>query len=179
MQFDLTRMAGDVEHVEREYAPTAFAPGEDYRVAGPVHLAFDVTRSGDRYRLAGRLTAPLELECSRCAEPFPFPVDVGFDLSYLPRSANTGEGEIEIAEEDLGVAYYENEAIDLGQLMREQFYLALPMKPLCREDCKGLCPQCGANLNVAACGCQPRWQDPRLEGLRRLMDQAPPDGTTH
>ena len=55
--------------------------------------------------------------------------------------------------------------------MREQLYLALPMKPLCREDCRGLCAECGANLNLTTCGCARRWEDPRLAGLRALLDE--------
>jgi uncharacterized protein len=54
--------------------------------------------------------------------------------------------------------------------MREQFYLALPMKPLCRPDCQGLCPVCGKNRNVETCACQSEWVDPRMEALRRLRD---------
>ncbi len=61
--------------------------------------------------------------------------------------------------------------IDLGQMIEEQFYLALPMKPLCHADCKGLCANCGTNLNVAACDCQVRWEDPRLAVLKAFIDR--------
>ncbi len=175
MHLDLSRLQGPTEHVVRSYPPEAFAADrEDYRVAGPIHLEFDVQKSEDRYRLVGHVAARLEFPCSRCAEPFQLPVHASFDLQYLPQAANKGEGELEIAEEDLGVAFYEHESIDLGHLMREQFYLAMPMKPLCRADCKGLCPNCGANLNTVTCGCEVRWEDPRLAGLRHLVDGAPP-----
>jgi uncharacterized protein len=96
------------------------------------------------------------------------PVDAEFDLRYQPHALNAGEGEREIEEDDLTTAFYENDEIDLGQLMREQFYLALPMKPLCREDCKGLCAQCGTNLNTGTCDCSPVWEDPRLAALKNL-----------
>jgi uncharacterized protein len=112
----------------------------------------------------------LELACSRCLEPFELPVDAEFDVRYLPQSENTGE-EREVEEDDLTVAFYRDEVIDLGQLLEEQFYLALPMKPLCRDDCQGLCPSCGVNLNVETCGCQVRWEDPRLAGLKALMNR--------
>ena len=56
-------------------------------------------------------------------------------------------------------------------MLREQFYLAMPMKPLCRPDCRGLCPECGTNLNVTTCSCEPRWTDPRLTGLREWLDK--------
>jgi uncharacterized protein len=149
-----------------------------FRVAAPVDLAFDVTRDKDQFGLSGRVKTTLELQCSRCLEPFERPLDAAFDLRYLPRTVNAGEGEREIEEDDLTTAFYENDTIDLGQLMREQFYLALPMKPLCREDCAGLCPQCGANRNTAPCSCATESVDPRLAPLRGLKQVADPRSTT-
>ena len=111
------------------------------------------------------------MPCSRCLEPFTFPVDADFDLRYQPHSANTGEGEREIEEDDLTTAFYENDEIDLGQLMREQFYLSLPMKPLCSDDCHGLCVVCGTNLNRGTCDCKPGWEDPRLAALKALKEE--------
>ena len=102
-------------------------------------------------------------------EPFTMPVDQTFDLRYQPHTVNTGEGERELEEDDLTTAFYEHDEIDLDHLMREQFHLALPMKPLCREDCKGLCPRCGANRNTTTCTCEVRWEDPRLAGLKALL----------
>jgi uncharacterized protein len=102
------------------------------------------------------------------------PVDAAFDLRYVPHSENTGgegEAEREIEEDDLTTAYYRDETIDLGELVREQFYLALPMKPLCAEACKGLCPQCGMNLNQGTCDCRLEWQDPRFEALKALKNK--------
>ena len=110
--------------------------------------------------------------CSRCLEPFTLPVDASFDLRYHPHALNTGEGEREVEEDDLTTAFYENETIDLGLLMAEQFYLALPMKPLCSVECKGLCPECGANLNRATCTCTRGWEDPRFAVLKRLKGES-------
>ena len=75
-------------------------------------------------------------------------MDAPFDLRYLPASEMSTEAEREVEDDDLETSYYRDDQIDLNELLREQFYLALPMKPLCREDCKGLCPQCGTNLNT-------------------------------
>jgi len=154
---------------EQTYEPAAVASGTDaFEVVAPVDLAFDISRSADRFALEGRVRTTLELPCGRCLEPFAMPVDLAFDLRYLPRSVNAGEGEREIEEDDLTTAFYEDDTIDLGQLMREQFYLSLPMKPLCSEECRGLCPQCGSNLNRGTCGCAADWQDPRLAALAKL-----------
>jgi uncharacterized protein len=107
------------------------------------------------------------MKCSRSLLPFSSPVDQTFDLRYQPHTANTGEGEREIEEDDLTTAFYEKDEIDLGHLMHEQFVLSLPMKPLCDGACKGLCPVCGTNLNRGTCDCKPV-EDPRLAALREL-----------
>ncbi|HEY7058100.1 MAG TPA: DUF177 domain-containing protein [Vicinamibacterales bacterium] len=177
MQFDLThlgRHGRGTEHVDRTYAPSAFdsaGEADDSRVAAPVHLVMDVSREGDDvYRVVGQVSTRLAMECSRCLEPFEIPVDSAFELRYVPRAQNAGEGEREIAEDDLTTAYYAEHSLDLEALMREQFQLALPMKPLCTEACKGLCPQCGGNLNTTTCDCASRWEDPRLAALKGLLD---------
>jgi uncharacterized protein len=149
----------------------AFEPqDEDYRVVAPVELSVDVRKTGDDvFRLTGRVTATLELECGRCVEPFTIPVDASFDLRYVPQTANKGAGQREIGEDDLATAYYRDGVLDLVELVREQFQLALPMKPLHDEACRGLCPECGANLNRTDCGHSPTWEDPRLAALKGLL----------
>lgn len=169
MQLDLTRLSGQTVHVERTYAPDAFEAEDDFRVASPVTLTFDVVKADRRFTLSGRVAATLGLSCSRCAEPTTLPVDSAFDLTYLPQPTEAEQGEFEVAEEDLGVAYYTDETIDLGHLMREQFYLAVPMKPLCADECLGLCPTCGVNRNSTPCTCSSSWVDPRLGGLKDLF----------
>jgi uncharacterized protein len=133
-----------------------------------VKLAFDIFKDKSTFRLVGRTETTLEVPCSRCVEPMVVPVDTSFDLRYQPHTTNTGEGEQEIEEDDLTTAFYQHDEIDLEQLMREQFYLALPMKPLCTPDCRGLCPTCGTNLNRGGCDCKEEWQDPRLAALKQL-----------
>ena len=170
-KLDLSRIRQEETRFERTFDPSDMGTEEEaYRIVAPVELAFDIHKDKDRFRLVGTLRSMLELPCSRCLEPFTSPVDAAFDLRYQPHALNTGEGEREIEEDDLETSYYRDEEIDLGDLVREQFYLALPMKPLCRDDCKGLCPQCGTNLNTGTCSCGPDWEDPRLAPLRALRD---------
>jgi uncharacterized protein len=121
-------------------------------------------------RITGRMRGSIEASCSRCLEPFAVAVDAPLDLMFLPIGENAGVGEHEVGEDDLGVSFYREETIDLGDMMREQIYLAVPMKPLCREDCKGLCPVCGINRNREVCTCQSEWVDPRLDVLRSLRN---------
>lgn len=171
MLLDVSRLREPLERIERVLPGSAFDATDDFAVRGDVSLAVEIQKDRDRYRLVGTVRATLELGCSRCLEGYAVPVDAAFDLRYLPQSANAGDEEQEIAEDDLSTAFYRDEVIDLGQLVREQFYLVLPMKPLCRPDCRGLCPQCGTNLNRDRCGCTGGWVDPRLDGLRALLPE--------
>ncbi len=168
---DLREMRESEDRVERTLGigelPTE--SGDDYAIAAPVTLRLRVFKDGDKYRLFGRLTTTLRLGCCRCLEPYEVPVELLIDLMYLPQRENTGDGELEIAEEDLSTAFYRDEQINLELMLREQFQLSLPMKPLCREDCPGLCPVCGTNLNSEQCSCDTSWHDPRLAALETLL----------
>jgi uncharacterized protein len=175
MRLDLSKIRTPHEHFERTFPPEAFGPAPgtdagdvDFKVASPVKLAFEIYKDKSTFRLVGRTETTLGIACSRCLEPMVLPVEAPFDLRYQPHATNTGEGEREIEEDDLTTAFYENDEIDLEQLMREQFYLALPMKPLCSDTCQGLCPMCGTNLNRGTCDCKRDWNDPRLAALKEL-----------
>jgi uncharacterized protein len=169
MQLDLTRYRQPLDHFSRTFQPDEVGPAEDaYQVVAPVRLDFDIHKDKGRFRLVGRVQTELELGCSRCIEAFRMPVDATFDLRYLPASEMVAQDEREVPEEDLDTSFYRDDQIDLNELLREQFYLVLPMKPLCREDCQGLCRQCGTNLNTATCSCAPEWEDPRLAPLKKL-----------
>ena len=171
MLLDLNKLHGQREHFERTFPPSAFEPQDsDYRVAAPVEFVLDVTRlGGTAFTLSGRASTRLQMDCSRCLEPFEVPVDAHFDLRYVPHSENAGQGEIEVGDDDLATAFYREGMVDLIDLLREQFMLALPMKPLCQEACKGFCPECGTNLNKTQCDCAPKWEDPRLAPLKSLL----------
>ena len=170
MKLDLTRYRQPEEHFSRTFQPADVGQeGEAYRVVAPVHLDFDIQKDKENFRLVGTVRTELELPCSRCLEPFRMPVDTSFDLRFLPATEMAAEDEREVQDDDLDTSYYRDDQIDLNELLREQFYLALPMKPLCRDDCNGLCPQCGTNWNTGTCTCTPEWEDPRLAALKGLM----------
>ncbi|HEX9188317.1 MAG TPA: DUF177 domain-containing protein [Vicinamibacteria bacterium] len=133
---------------------------------------------GTTVHLRGRLSGTVDVDCARCLERYPFAVGQELDLFYMPRGAGPEEAEeeeIELDDHEVVVGYYDGDRLDLGEVLREHVLLVLPLKPLCREDCRGLCPRCGANRNAAACGCAPEEEpgDPRLEVLRRLIDKKP------
>jgi len=169
MLLDLTRYRQPVNAFARTFQPSEVEQdGDAYRVVSPVQVEFEIHKDKDRFRLVGTAKTELELTCSRCLESFQLPFGGSFDLRYLPAAELAGEDEREIKEDDLDTSYYRDDQIDLNELLREQFYLALPMKPLCREQCAGLCPHCGTNLNTGTCQCRPHWEDPRLSPLREL-----------
>lgn len=174
MLLDLNRLRGGAARIDRQEPPEAFdATAEDFRVVAPVVLGADARKDKEKVRLIGRVTSELEVSCSRCLESYRIPVDSTFDLLFMPlveQQAPGGEDDRQLRDEDTTTSVYENDTIDLGQVVREQFYLALPMKPLCREDCQGLCPVCGINRNTETCSCESEWVDPRMDALRRLRE---------
>lgn len=171
MMLDLRGIRGSEDRVERVYPSRAFAAegDADYIMARDVTLTLTVRKDGVKYQLLGRLRTTLRQACCRCLEGFEEPVDLAIDLLYLPKSANQGEVESEIGDEDLTTAFYADDQIDLGQLVREQLQLTLLMKPLCYKKCRGLCPMCGINLNNERCECTAAWREPRLAALQTLV----------
>ena len=168
MLLDLREIKSSRKFFKRKCSAEAFAskPGDDYLLMDDVILELQASRDKERVYVVVQLQAGLSLSCCRCLEPFEIKVNRNVDLLYLPQNANNGDSEQEIVENDLSTAFYSEDKIDLKQMIREQFELELPMKPLCRNDCKGLCQICGTNLNFRACKCNTNWQDPRLEVLK-------------
>src|SRR5262245_39423267 len=127
-------------------------------------------RRGQTVEVTGGFEATLRLACGRCLEPLVTRVAPEVDLQILPHPTGR-QGEMELGRDDLETDFYQGDVLDVGTLLRSETDLAVPMKPLCRPDCRGLCPVCGGNRNVTECRCDPRGPDPRLaplEALRRL-----------
>jgi len=122
----------------------------DARITGVVHLS----KHGHDILVRGSLAGPMELACGRCLESFAAPAAIDFDLLLVPGPATASAGEEELSRTDLDLDYYTGEIVDLETLLREQIILMMPLKPLCDEACKGLCPHCGANLNRETCVCK-------------------------
>src|SRR5438105_3973478 len=122
----------------------------------------DLYADGDNVFVAGTFRGELQVACSRCINPVTIPIDETLRVTFMPRHAMPAEEDDEpaaedgpeVAEEDLDLFPYDGEAVDLEPLLREQFVLAVPYAPLCREDCKGLCPQCGIDRNTDTCHCE-------------------------
>jgi len=122
-------------------------------------------------RLRGRLSAGLELQCARCLEPVKQDVDREFELLYRPLGADAGRDELSVTAAEAEIGYYQGDGVLLEDVLREQVLLALPLKVTCREDCKGLCPHCGKNLNEEQCSCNVPMEDPRWAALKEIRDR--------
>src|SRR3989338_8228647 len=137
---------------------------------GEVHLF----RTNLNVEISGQLECKAHLECSRCASTFLkiLPIPIHFTLSPLYENEEEMErrdmDEVELVKEDLEFSFYDGERFNLGELLREQMILSLPIQPVCNEDCKGLCPQCGENLNFQTCSCENGSKDPRWSSLKGL-----------
>jgi uncharacterized protein len=166
---DVSQFREAAVQVERMLPAEALAnDAELFGVTGPVRVAFTVQKDRQQCRVAGKVQAALSMECSRCLTGFEMAVDEAVDVLYVPHAEATAGGEVEIEDDDLTTAYYRDQVIDLGQLVMEQFFMVVPMKPLCQEHCRGLCALCGTNLNLGSCACTTEWVDPRLAVLRAM-----------
>ena len=124
---------------------------------------------GSNLFFKGRLEAVLDTLCSRCLEDVHLPISTDFSYTLLPEMRIIQE-ELELQAEDLEVSYYSGDVIDLDPMITEQLLLQIPMKVLCREDCRGLCPHCGINLNTGSCHCHHDHIDERLLILKKIKD---------
>lgn len=133
----------------------------------PTHAEVVVRRVGEEIWVKGRLTARLSHVCSRCLSPFEFPVDASFDLVYLPEELDMMKDDLD--EEDAESGFYRDNQIDLYEVILEQLNLTFPLKPLCSEDCEGICAVCGQIRRGGQCACLVKEEDPRLRKLKNLV----------
>jgi uncharacterized protein len=165
---------------QEEFPPDAIDLGEDVRqltllkTSGRAQLVEE--HHGKRnviqdIRLNGELATRLELLCARCLEPVVQDVTRKFDLLYRPLGTDAGNEELSVTVAEAEVGYYQGGGLLLEDAIREQVLLAVPLKVVCREDCKGLCPTCGKNRNTEPCSCAPPLGDPRWSALKDLREK--------
>lgn len=116
-------------------------------------IQLEIFRTGRDIFVRGLTTTTIKISCIRCLDDFDFPLKAEFRYVLCPSEKRELSPEIEVNKEDLDVLYYQGDSIDIVPLIREQILLNIPSYPLCRESCKGICPQCGSNLNQSPCQC--------------------------
>ena len=150
-----------------------FPGSEGLNVHAPAELRMKLLKFGRDFNVRGGLTTRLGFECSRCLEHFEVEIDVTFNNIYT-QMQTISDLDFELEHVDLETSIIEGDHIDLRDLVYEQLVLQVPIKPLCRDDCKGLCPECGQDLNQKECGCFKDIGDPRFAVLKNLIGRENP-----
>jgi len=137
---------------------------------GPLAGTLQIEKSGPVVVVTGEIAFTAKQRCSRCLRDFSRQCTQDIELCYQPRALAGGrdDHETELTSDELVTIDYQGNEIDLWPELREAALLALPLKPLCRDDCQGICPICGKDRNVADCGCRDDYTDPRWDTLRKL-----------
>ena len=162
-----------------EFRPQALDLGPDVEQQTPLtssgRAELVEEREGRRVirdiRVVGSLATRIAVKCARCLEPVPSELESSFDLLYRPRGIEGRGPETSISEGETEISFYSGEGLLLEDVLQEQVLLAVPLKALCREDCKGLCPGCGANRNRERCDCAPAAGDERWAALGKIREQ--------
>ena len=167
--------------IDETIAPGALEYGPDIRQVSPMPVKGQADlliehRSEERgpssqvqdIRLRANYKADFEILCARCVEPVPQALAGDFDLIFRPSAADSEAGEHSITPDETEIGYYEESGLLLEDVVREQVLLSLPTRTLCKDDCKGLCPRCGQNQNLATCSCEQTPSDPRWNALADL-----------
>jgi uncharacterized protein len=145
---------------------------EGFRVSGPIKVDMQLKKLGDKVIMTGHLDTAVRMHCSRCLVDVVQSVASDFRVVYLSqypeRLSNPPRRDVVLTEEDVGLMLFENDLIDPGQALYEETLSAIPQKPLCKDTCKGLCPNCGLNLNTDQCACESDTADSRWADLKKL-----------
>jgi uncharacterized protein len=169
MFLDIKDLAVRKQVIRKTYAPGSI----DYHTAemkqvDPLEVNVTAELLEGQIRISGEIETKVELACARCLEAVVEDVHRSFDLFYSPLPKGEKPEEAQLKEDDAEIGFYQGDGLFLADVLREQVLLALPMKVICRSDCRGLCPNCGANLNHEECRCETHVTDPRLAPLARL-----------
>jgi uncharacterized protein len=148
------------------------AANGECKFAAPIRTALRVLRIGDMVEIDGDIETSVRLPCSRCLRPFEISLKPHFALTYMRRVTDVTEDtepkEVELNAEDTGIVYFQGEKINLKDTIQEQVVMEFPLKALCKQDCKGLCPNCGADLNEDLCDCDRSSPPGRFAVLKNL-----------
>jgi uncharacterized protein len=171
MLFHLTELEHHPVHFDVNFAPGEIALGPDLTQKGSLHTAGTaelLPNTLGEIRLRGHVEAAVEGVCSRCLEAASAQIASKFDLFYRPAPKKTAHAEIHLEEGEIDLSFYTGDGVELEEAIRDFVLLSLPMRLTCREECLGLCPQCGANRNTNPCSCSSTRVDERWAALRNL-----------
>lgn len=162
---------GSVQRVELDDADELDLRENEAKLAGPVEGHARLHRTNQGIFVDGTVRMPVELDCTRCLKSFTTTMEFPLREQFYPTiDVNTGEPLAAPADDDLSFPIDHNHILDLREAIRQNLVLALPVRTLCKEDCAGLCAQCGKDLNDGPCDCAPEAGDTRFESLRHLLE---------
>jgi uncharacterized protein len=172
MFLDVKELAVRKLRIRKSYAPGSIDyRSSEIRQAEPLEVTATAELIDGQIRVAGEFETKIEMVCARCLEPVTEEVHRQFDLFYSPVPKGTKPEEERLRDDEADIGFYEGEGIFLADVLSEQVLLAVPMKAICRSDCRGLCSQCGVNLNHEECRCETHAADPRMAPLARLKQE--------
>jgi uncharacterized protein len=170
MRIELENLEGGKGEFAHVYQPDDLNPvDERISLSGPATVSGKVRLAGNEVFVNGHVETRTTVECDRCLQPVEMPVDTDFALEYITGSEYESSGVAELTEAEMSVAVFDGEAIDVDEIVKEQIVLAVPTRMLCREDCKGICPECGTDRNTGDCSCATNDTDPRWAALKKLI----------
>ncbi len=143
---------------------------EDIFLFAPVEAHLEINKTGGEITVSGKIKADTGLQCSRCLKEIRRMIEIPVEVVYHPEEELDGERH-ELRGDEMDMGFYKGEEIDLQDLLKEQMLLNRQMKPLCNENCRGICPVCGIDFNSDECKCQKKQIDPRLEKLKDFFDK--------
>jgi uncharacterized protein len=124
------------------------------RFREPMVFKLRLQQTGKFVEVDGHLDAVVALSCGRCLQDFDLSLSESFSVTFVPRRKdNETDEEVELEADELGLVSYDDETLELRDTLQEQLLMAVPISPLCKKTCKGLCPECGTNLNIETCNC--------------------------
>jgi uncharacterized protein len=169
MRIQLKNLEGGKGDFAQVYQPEELNPvDERIRVIEPATVSGKVRLAGNEIFVNGHVETRVQVECDRCLQAVKVPVSADFALEYITGSEYESGEAAELTEDELSVSVFDGEAIDVDEIVKEQILLSVPTRMLCREDCKGICPECGADRNTGECGCVTNDIDPRWAALKNL-----------
>ena len=169
MRVELAKLDNNVGNFAHEYAAGEFVLEDDrVVVAGAPRVSGRICRTEHKVVVEGEFAAIAGVECDRCLKPVRLPISSDFRLEYVTPETYMSFETVELAQEDMALSTFDGEIIDVDDIVREQVLLAIPTQAICRENCKGFCPVCGAERNITDCNCSATEIDPRWSGLKDL-----------
>jgi len=169
MRIELENLEGSKGDFAHVYQPDELNPvDERVSLIAPATVNGKVRLSGNEVFVNGHVDARVEVECDRCLKPVELPVSADFTLEYISGSEYESSQAAELTEAELSVSVFDGQALDVDEIVKEQILLAVPTRMLCREDCKGICPECGMDRNTGECNCITNDIDPRWAALKDL-----------